>query len=407
MSGRSASAPFHIVHVIPLIALGGVWRHLQTLCRTDRIRFRHTVISLFKTEGDDIDDLRPTALVRLALSSHTYTDKNFISTTLLNAFQSMSPNLIHSHHYSADLFALPAARQFRIPAVRTVHGITQAGASDALHRAGPRLDWSSKQICDELSLEGPTVQTLTVCRSLRERLLSYGFAPDRVSTLYLGIDPVEVRATARAPRSTCRRSPRNRVIVGFAGRLEPIKNPSMMCHLAMMLRDRTERVEIRIVGSGSLLPNLRQEIHNGGLEGLVAIRPGGPGMRAEIAQFDILVIPSLLEGVPLVALEAMAFCVPVVASAVGGIPELITHDHDGLLFRSEDVADLCIKIAPLLESRERRERLGRCGFTNVQKRFSLHRQLEQLEQTYLRSLSSLPLKWLAKVPSAGQGIRGD
>jgi glycosyltransferase involved in cell wall biosynthesis len=379
----------HVVHLIPLIALGGVWRHLQAISRLKSKRLRHTIVSLFKTKVDRAEELLSAPVFRLDLPGYRANNGNLVHEKLLELFRAISPDLVHSHHYSSDIFALPAAKDFGVPAIRTVHGITQAGASNPLTRSGPRLDWCSRQIRTELNLEGPMVRTLTVCRALRDKLLRYGFAPDRVSTLYLGIDLTEAKSIQAKTKTIPRQRRRGRVIVGFAGRLEPIKNPLMMCRLGASLKAHKHRPKIRIVGSGSLQQKLEQTIRTNGLEDSVTIRAGGAEMQNEISHFDVLVVPSLLEGIPLVALEAMAFSIPVIASAVGGIPELISNGSNGLLFRSNDVRGLSEKVLSLLESEDCRKRLGRCGYATVKRHFSLATQLKKLERVYMETCIGL------------------
>jgi glycosyltransferase involved in cell wall biosynthesis len=380
--------PLHVVHVIPLIALGGVWRHLQTVSRLQLRGIRQTIVSLYSTSTDGARQLLNLPVFQLDIPKHSRTNRSFVSETLRQLLQSLGPDLVHSHHYSSDIVALPAAKQFGIPAIRTVHGITQAGPIDPLYRGSPRLDWCLQQVSDELALEAPTVRTLTVCRLLRDKLLRYGFAPDRVSTMYLGIDAVEI-ATGRTDTSSTQGQDADRcIVVGFAGRLEPIKNPGMMCRLAALFRTSKQNIEIRIVGSGSLQAELDAAIKLDELHELVKTRPGGIQMQRDIGLFDILVVPSLLEGIPLVALEAMSFSIPVVASAVGGIPELIDHNSNGVLFRSDDVRDLYANLLPLLDDPDRRRRLGEAGFMTVKERFSLSAHLQQLEQVYGESFAA-------------------
>jgi glycosyltransferase involved in cell wall biosynthesis len=106
--------------------------------------------------------------------------------------------------------------------------------------------------------------------------------------------------------------------------------------------------------------------------------------RATLAGATIFVLPSFVEGMPMALLEAMSFGLPVIATPVGGVPEIVTHGHDGLLVPAGDVGALAAAIARLTNDPELRQRLGRAARDTVAKRFSLDSAVERLLGIYRR-----------------------
>jgi glycosyltransferase involved in cell wall biosynthesis len=106
--------------------------------------------------------------------------------------------------------------------------------------------------------------------------------------------------------------------------------------------------------------------------------------QATLAAANIFVLPSFVEGMPMALLEAMSFGLPVIATPVGGVPEILTHEHDGLLVPPGDVAALAAAVARLTNDPELRQRLGRAARDTVAKRFSLDTTVERLLGIYRR-----------------------
>ncbi|HEV2269450.1 MAG TPA: glycosyltransferase family 4 protein [Steroidobacteraceae bacterium] len=106
--------------------------------------------------------------------------------------------------------------------------------------------------------------------------------------------------------------------------------------------------------------------------------------RAVLADATIFVLPSFVEGVPMALLEAMSLGLPVIATPVGGVPEIVTHEVDGLLVPPGDVAALAAAIARLMNEPQLRERLGRAARATIATRFALDTAVERLLGYYRR-----------------------
>jgi glycosyltransferase involved in cell wall biosynthesis len=138
-----------------------------------------------------------------------------------------------------------------------------------------------------------------------------------------------------------------------------------------------------IVGSGAHQDALREEVRRAAIEDRVLFA----GMRRDVprvlAASDLFVLPTLTEALPTVLAEAMAAKLPIVASRVGGIPEMIQDGQNGILVQPEDPETLAGACIQLLNSPEKRIEMGAAGHRIANQKFSIERQVHQLKELYL------------------------
>jgi glycosyltransferase involved in cell wall biosynthesis len=173
----------------------------------------------------------------------------------------------------------------------------------------------------------------------------------------------------------------------FASKLRAQKDPLALVRAAAILRDRGELPgRVAVVGDGELEESVRREIAERGLEGEVRWFPfrGDPG--PYLAAADVFVVPSRWESLPIAALEAMAAGLPVVASAVGGVPELVEDGVTGRLVAPGDEEELGAALAGLLADAGARERMGAAAQRVVQARFRLDSMIDRTARLYERLL---------------------
>jgi glycosyltransferase involved in cell wall biosynthesis len=165
------------------------------------------------------------------------------------------------------------------------------------------------------------------------------------------------------------------IVIGTVARVQDVKNHRALvdafARLRAQLPDLAPRLKLAIVGDGPLLPAVREQVAKLGLDGAVWL----PGARADIASvlhtFSIFALPSLAEGTPVSMLEAMACGLPVVASRVGGIPEVVDEGVQGLLVPVGDVDALTAALARYAQDADLRAHHGVAARARVEDRFSL------------------------------------
>jgi glycosyltransferase involved in cell wall biosynthesis len=170
-------------------------------------------------------------------------------------------------------------------------------------------------------------------------------------------------------------------VVGFVGRLVPQKGLPYLLAAAEMLSSRQPRLHFVIVGDGPLASELQSAAAR-----IAAGRFLFLGERSDVHRlmrpFDLLVVPSEWEGLPIVNLEAMATGIPVVAFDIDGIPEAIVHGETGLLVPHRDRRALAAAISQLLEDPAQRQRMGADGRQRAEARFDVRFTARRLESLY-------------------------
>ena len=178
-----------------------------------------------------------------------------------------------------------------------------------------------------------------------------------------------------APASEGNKSPRPeedrplRLI--YVGRLEKVKGLDMLLAAMEILKAENQDIRLTIVGDGGLRSWLESELESRGLSDRIALAgqvPFGQELFNLYRSADVMVLPSYSEGLPLVLIEAMANSLPVVATAVGGIPEIVEHEKNGLLVPPGNPGEFAVAIRRLAVSRELRARLAAASYSTAVER---------------------------------------
>jgi glycosyltransferase involved in cell wall biosynthesis len=214
----------------------------------------------------------------------------------------------------------------------------------------------------------------------------------RVSPAKLGIVHVGVDTTLFSPRpaSDTATDLGGTVRVACVGTLHEVKGQVNLVRACALLRDRGVAVACRLVGRGPDEPMLRRTIERLGLEDVVTLV--GPlsrdGVIDELRAADVLVAPSVVsargqrEGIPVVLMEAMSCGLPVVASRLSGIPELVEHEQSGLLVTPGRPDELADALARLAEDPDLRRRLGTAGRATIERDFDLRTNATKLVRLF-------------------------
>ena len=174
------------------------------------------------------------------------------------------------------------------------------------------------------------------------------------------------------------------VVIGTACRLELIKGVSYLIQAVAMLAPEFPDLRLEIAGGGSLRVALEEECHQVGISGFTSFPGWREDLHSVMAGWDIFAMPSLDEGFGFAALEAMAAGLPVVASAVGGLPELVRDGETGRLVPPASPAELAVRLKELIAGPERRQAMGAAGRMRAKQEFPLSRMVERTIDVYDR-----------------------
>jgi len=244
------------------------------------------------------------------------------------------------------------------------------------------------------SLARFTDRFIAVSKAVKEHICrEQGIMPDKVSVIYPGIDPEHfLNAKHREAVRQELGIPFDVPVVGTVARLAPEKGLADLIDATARIRQVVPGTRLMLVGDGPSRPELEQRVRGMGLCDVIHFT----GIRRDIPDvlqaMDVFALPSLREGLPKAILEAMAASLPVVATTVGGIPEVVEHDATGFLVPPRDVNALAWNICRLLKNPALRTAMGLDGpfgilFQIVQQHFTARRAAAQTQELYLSLLA--------------------
>lgn len=288
------------------------------------------------------------------------------------------PHIVHTHTAKAGLLGRLAARLAGVPiVVHTFHGHVLHGYY------GPVRNWALRRM--ERSLAWLSDRLVTVSEQVKQDLVRYGVAgANKIIVIPLGLD-LEPFLDARSRRGEFRRelgfAPDARLI-GIVGRLFPIKNHALFIEAAARIAAVEPAARFVVVGDGTLRPALAQQARRLGIGDRVLFTGWRTDLPRIYADLDVLVVSSNNEGTPLSAIEAMAARCPVVATRVGGIPDIITDELTGRLVLPGEVEGIAGAVLDLLADPENALRIAGNAMTAARQRFDVKRLIQDMDGLY-------------------------
>ena len=222
------------------------------------------------------------------------------------------------------------------------------------------------------------------CEASRKYLVkTLGYAPGKIKTIYNGIDVAgwPVSKTDRQQKRLELRLSGQELLIGVVGRLDAQKGHSVLLEALAKVRQRMP-LRCVVIGDGPKRGLLEAQIRRLNLVKAVWLLGERDDVTAWLSSLDIFAMPSLWEGLPNALLEAMALGLPVVASAVDGIPEVVVDGKNGLLVPPRQPAALAKRLADLAADPALRASLGREAQKTVFERFTLARMMSEYEAMY-------------------------
>lgn len=283
---------------------------------------------------------------------------------LAGRFRRERVDLVHIHgHFSVNAVARVAGRLAGARVLSHMH-IENFFRSGRGRRAQIALDNATVRLC---------FTVVAVSEATRTSLLRQGYPAERVITVYNGIEtaaPVVPLRLAQGPT------------VLEVARLAEVKGQRTLLAAVARLNATAVLVGRDLERHGAYERELGAEAERLGMRDRVVFAGYRNDVPALIAGCDVFCLPSTAEGLPLVILEAMAQGKPVVASSVGGTPELVVHGETGLLVPPADIDALCGALAALLTDGERARRLGEAGADRVRTKFNAATMAKNILRIY-------------------------
>lgn len=279
-------------------------------------------------------------------------------------------DILHTHGYRADITGFIASRMAGIPVVATVHGWTPISLKLSCYEKLDRfflkrfntIHCVSRQLYDEF-----------------KRIVSDGqrlaYLPNAVPSLKM---PIKQRVVARKHLNF----PEEGIAILSVGRLSPEKGLDLLLEAFAVLCRNDDNICLVIVGDGPLKEALTSQVRQLGIESRVIFTGFLRNVDDWYAAADLFVLSSHTEGLPMVLLEAMATGLPVVTTAVGGIPDIICNGENGMLVPAGDVGAIVSAIGMSIKDTALRGRLSANARKTVETSFSVDKWVHDLEGIY-------------------------
>lgn len=364
--------PIRVLYLIDAMRMGGAERITVALLRhLDRSRITPIICTLNKKDESPL--VEQLGVKRYDLEAKRLLDPNAFR-RLIEIIRQERIDVIHAQLQDATIFAAAAKRFTRVPVVVTRHLIDD-----------DRKNWRRRMRnrLEQFTIHQSVEKMITVSDAAKYNYLEKTNLPHhRIETIYNGIHLDNFKPADN--KNTVRQSlhlPHDKPIVTMVGVMRPGKGHAVCIEAA----HRVPEARFLLVGDGELRPELEQQAQ--GLEDRIHFL----GQRMDIPDIlsasDIFVLPSDMEALPTVLIEAGASGLPSIASHVGGIPEIIQDGETGVIIPPRDPDALASAIKDLIHNPEKANRMGQQAYRHVHERFDLFQQVTATLNLYERLIN--------------------
>lgn len=362
-------ARMNILHVVDSLEFGGLERVVTDLAIEQKRRGDHVaVFSLQATQG--LMPVLQDAGIEVVVGNKQGTADFRVLYQLRKLVRRRQINIVHAHNFVPSYYS----------AVATVAMLKRPVQVVTCHDMGFRLSNQRLRRLFQWSLHR-TAGVAMVGQLVHDRYVKDGFVAAHDTVTVLNGIPVERFAASSARRAEARTRlgvAADELVIGTSGRLVELKNQRLLIELMPELRHRFPNLRLILMGGGPLFEELQALAVRLGVADCVSIL----GHRSDVADLilglDVFVLPSRTEGLSIALLEACAATLPVVATDVGGNPEIIVDGVTGLLVSADDKPATAAALIRLLADSELRQRLALAACNWVRE----HASVESLAATY-------------------------
>lgn len=381
---RKTAAPIRVLHTRVVAGAGG--GPDKTILRSasyfDRDRVWMSAAYLHPENDPGIDVIRATA-ARYGCPIHQVAERRAFDVPavrqLLEICHDLDINVWHGHDYKTDVLGLILRRRHPMKLVTTVHGFT-------------RETWRTRLYyhLDNAALLGYD-HVIAVSPPLLEHCALRGVHPDRLSYVPNAIEPDEwTRTMSRAEAKAAHGVAADELVMGVVSRLSGEKGVDRAMRTLAILRAQFPNLKLHLIGDGPERETLGELAKRLGV--LDAIK--WYGWRADARRFyemmDVLLLPSHTEGLPNVLLEAMAMGVPVAATSVGGVADLLDRGRCGVLLDSNLPNTWATRIAPILADTSAGDFQAQMARDRIERHFTFETRMRRIARVYHGVLGIAP-----------------
>ena len=375
--------PIRVAHIITRLSKGGAQENtFHTVRLANRSRYEVDLISgpTHGHEGSIEEDVESTGIPVIREPALVRTPSPLRDLLALRGLTKKLKagryDIVHTHTSKAGLLGRLAAERAGIRhVVHTPHGNVFHGYFNRpLTRA---FVWMERHAARR------THRIIELTQGGIEEHLAEGIGQrEQYRVVFSGIDTTPY-TEAIARREETRKKlgiAEDEILVGGVGRLEPVKGFTYFVAMAQQLQTTEERLRFVLAGEGALTESLQRQATDAGTAvDFLGLRHDVPALMAAL---DVLIVPSINEGMGRVILEAGAAETPVVASRVGGIPDVVDDGETGLLVQPRNPDALAAALLELIQSPERRQLMGATARAKIVPHYSLESMVQRIESIY-------------------------
>lgn len=284
---------------------------------------------------------------------------------VIRAVRAERPDLLHTHLVHADVYGAIAARVVGVQSVSTRH-------NDDRYLLGP-FRYADR------AFARPARRLIAISDAVRRFLEQAGHDPAKLITIHYGLD--ELPSARSEPTPAAAGIPADAPLALAVGRLIAQKDHATLLRAFARVNSALPEARLAILGSGPLEAETRTLAGELGLADAVTM-PGRTDISDWLERADVFVHTSRWEGFGIVLLEAMLAGLPVVATRVSAVPEVVAGGETGVLVEAGDVDGLAAALQPLLTDREHARALGEAGRRRAREEFSVARMAERTHAVY-------------------------
>jgi glycosyltransferase involved in cell wall biosynthesis len=384
------NSPLRVLRVIARLNVGGPARHVTILDRGLTGLGFETLLAYGEVGPGEasLESLAEQATIparkirELGRRVSPWSDLRAFAALVALVFR-FRPDVVHTHtakagtlgRLAAWLYNLTRPRRERCLVVHTFHGHVLHGYfSPVASRVVRGIERALGALTDRVLVLSPR-QRDDIGR--RHRIVP----ASRISIVPLGL---ELEALTGLPVIREQRA----AVFGFVGRLVPIKNVPMLIDAFALVHRQLPGTRLVVVGDGDVRPEAERLVAAHGLQSAITFAGWRGDLAAVYRQIDVLVLTSLNEGTPVAVIEAMAAALPVVATDVGGVADVIDQGRTGVLVASQSVNELAAAMVAMARNPEERQRMGLAAREAVRTRFSAERLVADVAALYTAGVAA-------------------
>lgn len=361
-----------IIHVTLSLNIGGLENLvLKLLSKIDREKYIPHVCTM-TANSDLVDEFLANDVCVHVLEKREGIDWS-LSFRLRDLFRQLGVDIVHTHNIAPYLYATIGAKMAGVPVV--------------IHTEHSNLFSHQKRLMSaERVFSKVTDAIISDSEKVTAQLISgQKIDPNKVKTIINGIDTDSFAESARINLSAKIGIPEEHKVVGIVARLVPVKNHKMLLESFSLIKQKLKRVNLVIVGDGPLRGELESYAKTLGIAEYVTFLGNRRDVPELMSAFNLFALSSLDEGLSLTLLEAMSSGLPIVATEVGGNPEVVVCGETGFIVPSQNPAAFAQACVKLLSDDNLALEMGRQGLERVRALYSIDKMTRSYEQVYERA----------------------